>query len=910
MERLMRKVTSSTTATKRAVCLRPGSHAALCWPPMGKELAKEIRRLERRIEQGRKKAADAMEEEAEAARSGWSAAADRRLQDAKEAAHSRGPTESILLPGASSLIRRHERSMWPLVEALARSVAAPRMPLDQEGISGASSSSSPAGRSRRAGTRGSGGGASAGAQGVQVMWAPSDQSARDAARKEQERGRERKGVTLQGLQSHALRLTLRMLLEYASESARATEKGMPRPKFGTWLVQVFLPLEIASATAQHRKDPRLTALQAAKEQTPQQVASGGERQAIRGDDLIDLADPAQVHLEAHVLWKTMCLYCAQVPTPASSGPRRVASDKRMTRWAGLIAGHGNPTGDAGAASGPSAAGSEEQLERLDARHATIRALELIGSMGGGDEVASGFVPSWEYSRFRMSLAAMRGLSMDRCLSGVDNAAEDAASVLRAAPKWLELTQPEVVGAVQPPAASTGLSSTSSTTGMDLPAGSLHANQITALIARYDRMRLISSEALLPGQEFPPPMAAGAAPGTSVESASGHASNESPESAADPGPSDAQGSDTSNRGAAEVPGTAAWRQQQKQRKRELHPTETIARNARQMVNQLGLQTAQSDRAVAFALDACLLALALDRRFAEASLAVVYAAPGACVWISRQAGIDATSTLLRNKTGASTAECGRFAQAMRGLACRPSTRPDELLMDPMGLEYALKQDEKRRAALIGALPISGSGDGGAGGRTHVPFGGDSSGARRQESLSDEPQFEFVSDRVDGQYEVRLDDLLGMSADAFCQRHARRRDGMLRAAGVLADYRLPAGPGAIPAGRWDRASMRLRLEGPRADESASALDGNAHPALSKQAFMRFASAVDSSVSAQQLEQLWQAALSHSSRERWRAARIEDPALEEARGHPAVAQMRAMWAQRWQAVEQQNHDREEQGL
>jgi len=199
------------------------------------------------------------------------------------------------------------------------------------------------------------------------------------------------------------------------------------------------------------------------------------------------------------------------------------------------------------------------LERLDARHGILRALEAVGSMEGGDEVLTGLVPSWEYGRFRLAMAAMRGTGMDKCLSGVDVAARDAERVLRAAPKWLDVTRSELVGTERPlnthgstQFGGTGsigdAGSISTTIGGVLPAGSMHANQITTLIARFDQMRLVSATSLL--RELPkasrPTMGGKHAGNTSEPDHQGRLS-----------------------------------------KRELHPTETIARGADTMVDSLGL-----------------------------------------------------------------------------------------------------------------------------------------------------------------------------------------------------------------------------------------------------------------------------------------------------------------------------------
>jgi len=237
----------------------------------------------------------------------------------------------------------------------------------------------------------------------------------------------------------------------------------------------------------------------------------------------------------------------------------------------------------------------------------------------------------------------------------------------------------------------------------------------------------------------------------------------------------------------------------------------------------------------------------------------------------------------------------AHAVRGLPCRPSTRPEDIADNPMGLEFALQEDEQRRAALIGAMPVIGSREQNDRERSkaHLPFGGFSPTRRTLSLPDDEPKFEFVSDRVDAQYEVRMDDVLGIAADAFSCRHLRRKKGMMEAAHVLADWRLPTWPGAIPSSRWDSASLRLRLEGPRGDETAAALDHDAASLLSKSAFTRVVSTIDGSVTASQTEELWRACLSASCKGQWRAAQVGDFALDRARRHPAVVQMRRLWAQ-----------------
>jgi len=182
--------------------------------------------------------------EDEAARGAWSAAAERRRAKASTLANNVGTTESLLLPGAAALVRRHEEAMWPLIEGLARAVAAPKMPFD-EGVRTRSPSSSSSPRVRRLASGGTGTGI--GTDEVKVVWAMEDQDGRDRAAEELKSNQAHKGITLAGIKSTALRLTLRLLLEYASESARATERGAQRPSFGTWLVEVFLPLEIAGA---------------------------------------------------------------------------------------------------------------------------------------------------------------------------------------------------------------------------------------------------------------------------------------------------------------------------------------------------------------------------------------------------------------------------------------------------------------------------------------------------------------------------------------------------------------------------------------------------------------------------------------------------------------------------------------
>jgi len=51
MDELLRRVASTTSTKVRAICLRTGTHSALCWPPFSKTMAAAVARVARAAEQ-------------------------------------------------------------------------------------------------------------------------------------------------------------------------------------------------------------------------------------------------------------------------------------------------------------------------------------------------------------------------------------------------------------------------------------------------------------------------------------------------------------------------------------------------------------------------------------------------------------------------------------------------------------------------------------------------------------------------------------------------------------------------------------------------------------------------------------------------------------------------------------------